>query len=205
MSETFGYARVSTKDQNLDRQLVKFKELGIDADHIYTDKESGKNMDRSDYQRMRPLIRKGDLIYFDSLDRLGRDYDAIKDEWAYLTRTKKADVCILDNEMFDTREFRKMGDLGKMMEDMFLNVLAYAAHLERQKIVRRTSEGIAAARERGSTFGRPRVEADDRFLYWYTEWKATNITATAAWKALGLTKATFYRRVKEYETQLVSV
>lgn len=197
----FGYARVSTKEQNLDRQLAKFKELGIDEDRIYVDKQSGKNFDRADYQRLRAQLREGDLVYFDALDRLGRNYDGIIEEWKYITRTKQADIIVLENAaLFDSRAFRRQGDIGKLMEDLFLNLLAYVADQERKKLLQRSAEGIAAAREKGVKFGRPRVEADERFLHYYTAWKANEITATAAWKALGLVKATFYRRVKEHES-----
>lgn len=202
MGEKMGYARVSTKEQNLDRQLIKFKELGIPEDWWFTDKQSGKNFEREKYQLMRGKIRAGDLIYMDALDRLGRDYDGIIKEWKYITREKNADIVILENEMFDSRKFKAQGDIGKVMEDMFLGLLAYLAEQQRKKTLTTQKEGIAAAHARGQKFGAPRVQTDERFSVYYRAVKAGEMLATDAWKALGLTKATWYRRVKEHENAL---
>lgn len=129
-----GYGRVSAKDQNPERQLVKFRELGIDDRYIFVDKLSGKDFNRPRYQAMRFMIRGGDLVYLDALDRLGRDYDGIISEWKYITRELNADIVCLDNEtLFDSRKFRTMGDFGKVMEDQFLSLLAYVAEQERKK------------------------------------------------------------------------
>lgn len=148
------YGRVSAKDQNPERQLVKFRELKIDERYIFVDKLSGKNFNRPRYQAMRLMIREGDLIYIDALDRLGRDYDGIIDEWKYITREVGADIICLDNEtLFDSRKFKTMGDLGKLLEDQFLSMLAYVAAQERLKNKQRQSEGIEVAKAAGVKFG----------------------------------------------------
>ncbi|MNW49709.1 putative transposon Tn552 DNA-invertase bin3 [compost metagenome] len=195
------YGRVSAKDQNPERQLVKFRELGVDERYIFVDKMSGKNFERPKYQAMRLLIREGDLVYMEALDRLGRDYDGIIAEWKFITREINADILCLDNEaLFDSRKFKMMGDLGKLLEDQFLSMLAYVAEQERKKNRQRQAEGIEIARASGVMFGRPRQLIDEaEFIRVYEEWKAGRITATAAIQQSGLTKPTFYRRVKEYE------
>ncbi|MGK9250746.1 recombinase family protein [Paenibacillus humicus] len=198
-----GYGRVSAKDQNPERQLVKFRELGIEDRFIFVDKQSGKDFDRPRYQAMRLMIREGDLVYIDALDRLGRDYDGIISEWKYITREIGADIVCLDNEtLFDSRKFKTMGDFGKVMEDQFLSLLAYVAEQERKKNRLRQAEGIEVARADGVTFGRPKQEIDDKFVQAYKEWKAGTLTATTAMKQIGMKKPTFYRRVKEYELEI---
>lgn len=194
------YGRVSAKDQNPERQLVKFRELGVDERYIFVDKQSGKDFERPRYQAMRLMIREGDLVYLDALDRLGRDYDGIIAEWKAITREIGADIVCLDNEtLFDSRKFKQMGDFGKVMEDQFLSLLAYVAEQERKKNRQRQAEGIEVARADGVTFGRPRQEIDDKFIRTYREWKAGQITATEAMRRIGMKKPTFYRRVREYE------
>lgn len=196
------YGRVSAKDQNPERQLVKFRELGVEDRFMFVDKQSGKDFERPRYQAMRMMIREGDLVYLDALDRLGRDYDGIISEWKYLTREIGADIVCLDNEtLFDSRKFKTMGDFGKVMEDQFLSLLAYVAEQERKKNRQRQAEGIEVARTEGVTFGRPKQEIDNKFVQAYTEWKAGKLTATAAMQQAGMKKPTFYRRVKEYELE----
>lgn len=195
-----GYGRVSAKDQNPERQLVKFRELGIEDRFIFVEKQSGKDFDRPRYQAMRLMIREGDLVYIDALDRLGRDYDGIITEWKYITREVNADIVCLDNEtLFDSRKFKTMGDFGKVMEDQFLSLLAYVAEQERKKNRQRQAEGIEVARADGVIFGRPKQEIDGKFVETYREWKAGELTATEAMRRIGMKKPTFYRRVKEYE------
>lgn len=199
---TFGYARVSTKEQNLDRQMIKFKELGIKIENIFKDMESGKNFDREGYQKLRAKLREGDLVYFDALDRLGRNYDGIISEWKYITREVKADIVVLENEsLFDSRKYKD--DMGKVIEDIILSLLAYVADQERKKLLTRQKEGIAVARSKGIKFGRQRKEPDERFSAFYRAVKSGEMQATEAWKALGMTKPTWYRRVKEHEATMV--
>lgn len=163
---------------------------------------SGKDFKRPKYQAMRLLIREGDLVYLDALDRLGRDYDGIISEWKYITREIGADIVCLDNEtLFDSRKFKTMGDFGKVMEDQFLSLLAYVAEQERKKNRQRQAEGIEVARAAGVTFGRPRQVIDDKFVQAYKDWKAGHLTATAAMEKVGMKRTTFYRRLREYEEE----
>ncbi|WP_342436732.1 recombinase family protein [Paenibacillus sp. FSL L8-0436] len=197
------YGRVSTKEQNVERQLLKFRELGIEERFVFVDKQSGKDFDRPRYQAMRLMLREGDLVYLDALDRLGRDYDGIITEWKHITREICADIVCLDNEtLFDSRKFKTMGDFGKVMEDQFLSLLAYVAEQERKKNRLRQAEGIEVARTEGVTFGRPKREIDKTFIEVYEAWKSGEYTATEAMRRIGMKKPTFYRRVKEYESKL---
>lgn len=195
-----GYVRVSSKDQNVDRQVIKMQEKGIEERYIFTDKQSGKNLDRPKYQAMRLMIRQGDELYLDALDRLGRKYDDIISEWKYITREVGADIIVLENEsLFDSRKFKAMGDLGKLLEDQFLSMLSYVAEQERKKINVRQAEGIAVAKANGVKFGRKKQEISQAFKDEYAKWKAGEITATQSMKNLNMKPNTFYRRVKEYE------
>jgi DNA invertase Pin-like site-specific DNA recombinase len=199
-----GYVRVSTKDQNTERQLRKMRELGIDDRYIFVDKQSGKDFNRPKYQAMRLIIREDDLLYLDALDRLGRDYDGIINEWKYITRELNADIVVLENEtLFDSRKFRSMGDLGKLMEDQFLSLLSYVAEQERKKSKQLQAEGIPVAKDSGVKFGRRKFEIDGNFIHVYNEWKSGLITATEGMRRIGLKPNTFYRRVKEYENQFI--
>lgn len=198
------YGRVSTKEQNVERQLLKFRELEVEERFIFVDKQSGKDFDRPRYQAMRLMLREGDLVYLDALDRLGREYDGIIEEWRYITREIGADIVCLDNEtLFDSRKFKTMGDFGKVMEDQFLSLLAYVAEQERKKNRSRQAEGIEVARTEGVILGRPKHEIDNTFIQVYEAWKSGEFTATEAMRRIGMKKPTFYRRVKEYERKLL--
>lgn len=195
-----GYVRVSTKEQNTERQIKKMKELGIEDRYIFIDKQSGKDFDRPQYQALRLIIREGDLLYLDALDRLGRDYDGIIREWKHITREMNADIVVLENEtLFDSRKFRTMGDLGKLMEDQFLSLLSYVAEQERKKTKQRQAEGIEIALNNGVKFGRPKQKITIEFVKVYDEWKAERITAVEAMKRVNMKPNTFYRRVADYE------
>jgi DNA invertase Pin-like site-specific DNA recombinase len=197
-----GYIRVSSKDQNEERQRIKMKGLGIEDRFIFTDKASGKNFDRPQYQAMKNVIREGDLIYIDALDRLGRNYDGIISEWKHITRTLNADIVILENEtLFDSRKFKTMGDMGKLLEDQFLSLLSYAAEQERKKIRQRQAEGIAVARANNKHLGRPKAEYPKEWEAVYQEWQEKKITGVQAFTKLGMKKATFYKLVKQYEAE----
>ncbi|WP_432404865.1 recombinase family protein [Wukongibacter sp. M2B1] len=201
-----GYIRVSSKDQNENRQLEKMKQLGIEDRFIFIDKQSGANFDRPNYISMKNIIREGDLVYIDALDRLGRNYDGIIKEWKEITRSLGANIVILENEtLFDSRKFRDMGDLGKLMEDQFLSLLSYVAEQERKKIRQRQAEGIALAKAQGKHLGRPRIALDtlsksqiDILENNYLKWKNKEITGVKFMKMLGLKKNTFYKILKEY-------
>lgn len=202
----FGYARVSTKEQNLDRQILKFLERGIPDRNIFCDKESGKDFDRAKYQLLRMQVRKGDLVYFDALDRLGRDFHGIISEWKYFTQEVKCDLVVLENEaLFDSRIFRAQGDFGAVMEHMFLGLLGYVAEQERKKMKIRQKEGIAVAMNKGIKFGRPEVKPDERWISAYKQVKSGEMTAAAACRLIGMSAPTWYRRVKDYESESVGV
>jgi Site-specific recombinases, DNA invertase Pin homologs len=211
--ELMGYVRVSSKDQNEGRQLEKMKALNIKEKYIFIDKASGKDFNRTQYQRMRNMLREGDLIYIDSLDRLGRNYDGIISEWKYITRTVGADIVVLENEtLFDSRKFKAMDTvtvdgtrigMGKLLEDQFLSMLSYVAEQERLKIRKRQAEGIALARAEGRVYGRPKIEIDDKFLSIYRQWKAGSLSAVQAMKLADMKKTTWYQRVKDYEDSIL--
>jgi DNA invertase Pin-like site-specific DNA recombinase len=197
-----GYVRVSTKDQETERQIRKMRANGVEDRFMFEEKQSGKDFNRPEYQAMKRIIRRGDLVYLDALDRLGRDYDGIISEWKYITREIGADIVVLENEaLFDSRRFKAMGDLGKLLEDQFLSMLAYVADAERKKNKQRQAEGIAVAVEKGIKFGRPKLATADTFEPIYKLWKSGEITAIAAMKQLGISKNTFYRRVVELEAE----
>lgn len=203
----YGYIRVSTKDQNEERQRRKMIEKGVPERLIFCDKKSGKDFDRPEYQTLRRVIGEGDLLYIDALDRLGRNYDQVIDEWKYITRELKADMVILENEtLFDSRKFKEMGDMGRLMEDQFLSLLSYVADQERKKMKQRQAEGIAVAKEDGKHLGRPQINLNtlsndqQRTLHQnYSLWKNGNITAISFMKLLDLKRGSFYKIIKEYE------
>lgn len=202
MCRKYGYVRVSAADQNEGRQIEKMKALGIDENFIFIDKASGKDFDRPQYQNLRRFIQEGNLIYIDALDRLGRNYDQIIKEWKYITREVNADIVVLENEsLFDSRKFKAMNDMGKLMEDQFLSLLSYVAEQERKKIKQRQREGLALAKAQGKHLGRPKeIAVNDTFIRYYNQWKAGQITATQAIESTGMSRAGFYRLVKEYES-----
>ncbi|MTI53750.1 recombinase family protein [Geosporobacter ferrireducens] len=203
----YAYIRISSKDQIVDRQMIKMIEKGVDKDFIFVDKASGKDFDRPNYQFLKKILREGDLVYMDALDRLGRNYDLVIDEWKDITRRIGADIVVLENEtLFDSRKFKAMGDHGKLMEDQFLSLLAYVADQERKKIKQRQAEGIAAAKEKGKHLGRPRIdlgtlENTQRKLLEenYLRWKSRQLSGVQFMKMLGLKKNVFYKILREYE------
>lgn len=202
-----GYARVSSTDQNEERQIKKMLALGIEERMIFVDKQSGKDFNRPSYQTMKRILRKGDLLYLDALDRLGRDYEGIIYEWKHITRNIQADIVVLENEtLFDSRKYREMGDIGKLMEDQFLNLLSYVAEQERKKIKQRQAEGIALAKSQGRHLGRPKLNLrtlshEQRQLLdsHYPKWKNKEITGVEFMCLLGLKKNSFYKVVREFE------
>lgn len=194
-----GYVRVSTKDQPVERQVQKMREIGIEERFIFIDHGwSGKNFDRPEYQAMKRILRHGDVVYLDALDRLGRDYDGIIREWKEITRDFGADIVVLENKtLFDSRKFREMEDIGKLMEDQFLALLAYVAEQERKNIKRRQMEGIAIARAKGVRFGRPGCTIPSDFIEICQQWRDGRITGVQAMKLAGMKKTSFYKAVKD--------
>ena len=193
-----GYIRVSDKRQNPDRQIEKMLAIGIEERFIFVDRQSGKDFARPAYQLMKQVLREGDLLYLDALDRLGRNYDGIIDEWKEITRSLGVDIVVLEQEsLFDSRRFREMGELGKLMEDQFLSLLSYVAEQERNKIRTRQREGINIAQRKGVRFGRPRVEMTEEFQEVVKRWRKGEVTAKEAMRICKMKPSTFYRRVEE--------
>ncbi|WP_309559717.1 recombinase family protein [Clostridium tagluense] len=196
--KTVAYLRVSSKDQNLDRQLDEIKKLGIEDKFIYTDKQSGKDFDRIGYKYMKKGLEKGDLLIIKSLDRFGRSYEDIMKQWNDITKTIGADIKVLDMELLDTTKHKDI--LGTFISDLVLQVLSFVAHQERENIKQRQKEGIAIAKNKGIKFGRPKLEVNsENFKSIYKQWKDGKIKGVEATHMMNMTKATFYRRVKEYE------
>ena len=196
-----GYVRVSSTEQNPDRQIKKMVDLGIDERNIFVDKMSGKDFDREEYQMMKRMLRKGDVLYIDALDRLGRNYEGLISEWKEITRGIGADIVALDmKDVFDSRKFREMGDCGKLMEDQMLSLLSWVAEKERKAIRRRQEEGIVAARERGVIFGRPMIDLrDEDIIEIMDRINSGEITKKDASEELGISRQTFYKKMRDLE------
>lgn len=193
----YGYVRVSTADQNEERQVKKMLDLGIEKQCIFIDKASGKNLEREGYKKLMGIIVSGDEIVLDSLDRLGRDYDDLTVEWRRITREVGCDLKALDLEFFDSAKFRAMGDVGKCVEDMLLSLLAYVAQTERKKMKQRQSEGIAIAKERGVYTGRKPTEFDPDLIGEVEVFLRDGGAKTEAAKMLGVNRMTIYRMIEE--------
>ena len=194
---TYGYVRVSTKEQNEDRQLIALHELGLTDKLIYVDKQSGKDFNGPQYQRLLRKLRPGDLLYIKSIDRLGRNYEEIQNQWRVLTKEKGVDICIVDMPILDTRRGKDL--LGTFISDLVLQLLSFVAENERTNIKQRQAEGIAAAKAKGIRFGRPPKPLPENFHSVYQQWKQGAITGTAAAKECGMPLATFRYRAEIYE------
>lgn len=194
---TFGYVRVSTKDQNEDRQLIAMQGLSIPEKNLYIDKQSGKDFDRPQYKKLVRRLKKDDLLYIKSIDRLGRNYEEIQNQWRVLTKEKGVDIVVLDMPLLDTRRGKDL--VGTFLSDIVLQVLSFVAENERTNIRQRQAEGIAAAKARGVRFGRPPAPLPENFHSAYQRWKAGKITGAAAAKECGMPLSTFCYRAKIYE------
>ena len=193
-SRKFGYVRVSSKDQNEARQLKAFKDFGIDDRDIYVDKKSGKDFDREQYKLLKNILREDDLLVIQSIDRLGRNYEMIVNEWKDITKNIKADIVVLDMPLLDTRQKKDL--LGTFINDLILGLLSYVAQTEREKIKTRQRQGIDIALSNGVKFGRPKIEKPDNYDEIIGLWKNKQITAREAMKLLNLKPNTFYNMVK---------
>lgn len=195
MENRYAYIRVSTREQREDRQLLAMREIGVPERRIYTDKQSGKDFNRPMYQRLLKRLQPGDLLYIKSIDRLGRDYEEILEQWRHLTKEKKVDICILDMPILDTR---RNGDLmGVFIGDVVLQVLSFVAENERRNIRERQREGIAAAKLRGVSFGRPQGALPEEFQSAYRAWREKRISGEEAARVCGMARSTFYYRAKK--------
>lgn len=197
---TYGYARVSSKDQNLDRQLDQLKNAGIEPRNIFSDKASGKNFDRASWNSLIDQLQAGDLLVVVSLDRMGRNYTDIKEQWQHITHDIKADIKVLDMPMLDTSQSADSLD-RRFIADLVLQILSYTAEKERKNIHARQEQGIATAHKNGVKFGRPAASFPDEWEPTYKAWKAGQITATAAMQQMGMKRTTFYKLVKQYEQE----
>ncbi len=195
----FGYVRVSSKDQNEARQISAMLDFGISERDIYLDKQSGKDFNRTQYQVLLNNIRTGDLVVFLSLDRMGRNYTEIQEQWKHITTTLGADIKILDMPLLDTREEGNSLD-RRFMCDLILQILAYVAEKERANIRSRQAQGIAAAKANNVKFGRPEIVRPENWDEICSLWHSGQITATAAMKQLGLKRSTFYNMVRKETT-----
>lgn len=195
MNEQYGYLRVSTREQNEDRQLIALRGLSIPERNIYLDKQSGKDFQRPQYRRMVKRLQPDDLLYVKSIDRLGRNYEEILEQWRILTKEKGIDIVVLDMPLLDTRRGKDL--MGTFLSDVVLQVLSFVAENERKNIRERQKEGIEAAKVRGVQFGRPKRDLPDNFVQICRKWKKGEIIGREAAKLCGMPLTTFYGRAKE--------
>lgn len=195
--EIYGYARVSSKDQNEGRQLTALYEMNISESNIYVDKQSGKDFDRPMYKKLIRKIKKDDLIYIKSIDRLGRNYKEILEQWEIITKNKKADIVVIDMPVLDTRRGKDL--MGTFLTDIVLSLLSYVAETERCNIRQRQAEGIAVAKAKGVKFGREPKPLPENFHRAYHMWKMGTFTVTEAAKYCDMARTTFYEKAKQYE------
>lgn len=194
--EKYAYIRVSTKEQSIDRQILAIEPYHISPKNIFCDYQSGKNFERSEYQKLIKKLKTGDLLIIKSIDRLGRSYNDILVQWQYITKEIKADILVLDMELLDTR--KKAGNLtGTLIADLVLQIFAYVAQTERELICQRQAEGIAAAKKNGKKFGRPEKKMPDQFVEICAKCEQGEISTRQAAELLGVSHTTFYRRYKK--------
>ena len=196
MANTYGYVRVSTKDQNEDRQIIAMHEYGVPDSNIYTDKQSGKDFQRPKYRKLLRKLKRDDLLYIKSIDRLGRNYTEILEQWRILTKEKGIDICVIDMPLLDTRRGKDL--VGTFLSDIVLQVLSFVAENERSNIRQRQAEGIAAAKARGVRFGRPHHPLPPGFDKVYRQWKAGELNGKQAAEVLGIPPSTFRYKAKRY-------
>ena len=196
-NNTFGYARVSSRDQNEERQVVALLEMGVPEQNIYVDKQSGKDFNRPQYKKLLRRVKPDDLIYIKSIDRLGRNYTEILDQWKLITKDKRVDLYVMDMPILDTRREKSL--LGTFISDLVLALLSYVAENERNNIRQRQAEGIAAAKARGVHFGRHPNPLPDCFYEVYQQWKMKKLSVSEAAKQCGMPQTTFFERAKAYE------
>lgn len=195
MSKTYGYVRVSTKEQNNDRQLIAMQEFGVELNNIFSDSQSGKDFNRPGYTEMLKTIESGDVVVIKSIDRLGRNYDEILEQWRIITKEIGAAVVVLDMPLLDTRQGRDL--TGTLIADIVLQLLSYVAQTEREFIKQRQAEGIAAAKEKGVRFGRPSKIMPGNFQIVYQHWKDKKISANRAAELLKVSPHTFKKWCEE--------
>lgn len=195
--QLYGYIRVSTIDQNEDRQVIALKAKQVPEQNIYMDKQSGKDFNRPQYKKLVKRLKPGDLLYILSIDRLGRNYEEIQNQWRILTKELGVDICVIDMPLLDTRNGKDL--MGTFIADLVLQILSFVAQSERENIRKRQAQGIAAAKARGVRFGRPPKPLPENYHSAYQRWKSGKITGTAAAKECGMPLSTFRYRAEIYE------
>ena len=197
MGKVYGYVRVSSTDQHEDRQLIAMEERGIPQGRVYIDKQSGKDFARPRYRALMKKLRPGDQLCITSIDRLGRNYEEIQEQWRILTREKKVDILVFDMPLLDTRRDKDL--VGTLIADLVLQVLSFVAQNERENIRKRQAEGIAAAKARGVKFGRKKTTLPPDFLQAYALWQDKRISLAEAARRCGISRSGFYYRVYKYQ------
>ena len=193
----YGYMRVSSKEQNEDRQKIALTEMGVPENNIYMDKQSGKDFERTQYKRLLRKLNENSVLYIKSIDRLGRNYGELNEQWRIITKEKKADIVVIDMPLLDTRREKNL--LGTFISDVVLALLSYVAENERTNIKQRQAEGIAAAKARGVKFGRPPLPIPENFYQMHKDWRAGKITIEEAAKVCNMCPKTFYSKAVKYE------
>ena len=193
----YGYVRVSSRDQNEDRQMVAMREMNVPERNIYIDKQSGKDFNRPQYKKMVKRLKENDLLYVLSIDRLGRNYEDILEQWRIITKDKKADVVVIDMPLLDARRGKDL--MGTFIADLVLQILSFVAENERTNIRQRQAEGIAAAKARGVHFGRHPKPLPENFYEVYQLWKMKKIPISKAANMCGMAQTTFFERARAYE------
>lgn len=197
MCSVYGYVRVSTRDQNEERQMIAMREAQVPEKNIYLDKQSGKDFERPEYQRLMCRLKAGDLVYIKSIDRLGRDYEEIQNQWRILTKEREVDIVVLDMPLLDTRRGKDL--VGAFLSDIVLQVLSFVAENERTNIRQRQAEGIAAAKARGVHLGRPAKPLSYSFVHCYRLYKNGQLSQVKAAAACGMPRSTFRYKAKKLE------
>lgn len=194
--EIYGYVRVSSTDQNEDRQMIALRKQNIAEKNIYIDKLSGKDFNRPAYKKMIKKLKSGDLLYIISIDRLGRNYEEIQNQWRVLTKEIGVDICVIDMPLLDTRQGKDL--MGIFIADLVLQILSFVAQNERENIRKRQLQGIAAAKAKGVRFGRPEKGLPPEFISLIKQWEKKKITLAEILKMCKISESTFYRRLREY-------
>lgn len=196
MEKIYGYVRVSSFDQNEERQLMALKKVNVPKENVYIDKQSGKDFERPHYKRLVRKLKSGDLLYILSIDRLGRNYEEIQKQWRILTKDIGVDICVIDMPLLDTRNGKDL--MGTFIADLVLQILSFVAQNERENIRKRQAQGIAAAKAKGVKFGRPETPVPKDFAKTVKKWEEKQIPFCEAVKHCNMSESTFYRRLREY-------
>ena len=196
MAQVYGYVRVSSIDQNEERQIVEISKRSVLSKNIYIDKQSGKSFERPQYKKLVRKLKQGDLLYILSIDRLGRNYLEIQEQWRILTKEKGIDICVIDMPLLDTRNGKDL--MGTFIADLVLQILSFVAQNERENIRKRQAQGIAVAKAKGIKFGRPEIALPENFGELVHEWEKKRLPPSEVLEVCKMSEATFYRKLREY-------